>query len=86
MMNGQKKIRRREKPTKRAGSSLQGIVETQMEIVEEEDHSLCPHRCSLHFALTVECPRLKLQNDWILQLVKLEGQDEAQPRNFTWMF
>ena len=33
--------------------------ETQMELVEVENDSLCPRRCSLHYALTVEFPSLK---------------------------
>ena len=32
----------REKPKKRAGNSIQGILETQIEIVEAENHSLGP--------------------------------------------
>ena len=45
--------------TKSTGTSVQGIVETQMEMAETENSSLYPHRCSLRCALTVECPRLK---------------------------
>ena len=33
-MNGMNKIRLRENPTKRAGPRLQGMVKTQLEIVE----------------------------------------------------
>ena len=40
-------------PTKSAGTILQGIVKTQLEVVEVENNSLCPHRFSLHYALTV---------------------------------
>ena len=34
------------------------------EIVEVEKYSLFPHRCSLQFALTMECPRLILKHNW----------------------
>ena len=42
-MNGKNKIRAIENPPKRAGHRAQGIVETQMEIVEVENKSLCTH-------------------------------------------
>ena len=39
---------KREKPTKRSGTSVQGMVKTQLEIVEVEKASLYPHRLILH--------------------------------------
>ena len=57
MMNGMKKIKGIDNPTKRAGPSVQGMVKTQPEIVEVKIDSLYPHRCSLHCALMVECPK-----------------------------
>ena len=59
MMNGLKKNRARDKPTKRADTSVQGIVKTKMEVAEEDNDSLCPHRCSIHYALTVEFTIMK---------------------------
>ena len=41
IMDDKKKIRERDKPSKRAGSRVQGIAKTQMEIVEAENNSLC---------------------------------------------
>ena len=58
-MNEQKENRGGDKPIKRTDPSIQGIVETQMEIVEAENYSLFNHRCSLHCALTMECPSMK---------------------------
>ena len=58
-MNGLKKIRGRDNPTKRAGTIIQGIVKTQLEVVEVESSPLFPHICSLHCALTVEFTRMK---------------------------
>ena len=43
-MNGKKKNRVIKKPTKRAGPSVQGIMETQIKIVGAENTELCPHR------------------------------------------
>ena len=40
------------------GTSIQGNVKTQLDILEVGKASLCPRICSLHFALTVEFPRL----------------------------
>ena len=42
-----------------AGTSVQGMVKNQLEIVELEKLSLFPHRYSLYFALNVEYPGLK---------------------------
>ena len=47
-----------DKPTKRVGTIVQGMVKTKLEIVGVEKASLFPHRCSLNFSLTVECPRM----------------------------
>ena len=41
-----------------AGTSVQGIVKTQLEVVEVENAPLCPHIYSLYFARTVECPSI----------------------------
>ena len=60
-INGLKKYRGRKKPTKRAGTSLQEIVKTQMEVVEKENASLSPHIFSLNYALAVEFSILKQQ-------------------------
>ena len=49
--------RRRDNP-KMAGTSVQGMAKTQLEIVEVEKASLFTHRYILHFSLTVEFPRL----------------------------
>ena len=54
MMNSTKKNTGRENPTKRSGTSIQGTVKTQMEVLEEENISLYPHIRSLHYALNVE--------------------------------
>ena len=54
MMNGLNKNIGREKPIKRAGKRVQGVVKTQLEVVEVENASLCTHIRSLHFALIVE--------------------------------
>ena len=54
------KIRDRDNPLKITGTSVQGIVETQMEILGLENHSLYPFRCSMYCALTEECPSKKL--------------------------
>ena len=51
--------RGRKNTTKRAGPYVQGMVKTKLEVVRIENALLCPHICSLHFAITVECPRLK---------------------------
>ena len=58
-MNGTKKNRIREKPTKREGPILKGIVKTQLEVVGVEKALLFTHRFSLHYELTVECSSLK---------------------------
>ena len=58
MMNGIKKNRRIEKPKKGQGTSLQGIVK-KLGKLEVENDSLCPHVCSLHYTLTMECTGLK---------------------------
>ena len=60
-MNENKKNRVIDNPTKRAGPSVQGIMETQIKTVEAEKNALCPHRYSINFALAVECPQMKLQ-------------------------
>ena len=44
---------------KRLGSSVLGIVKSQLEVDEVEDASLFTQICSLHYALTEEFPRLK---------------------------
>ena len=41
--NGPKKNRGREKLIKREGPRVKGIVKTQLEVVEVENASLCPH-------------------------------------------
>ena len=56
----EEKQRKRE-DQKRAGTIVQGIVEYQMEIVKEENASLCPHRYSIHCTLNMECTSLKEQ-------------------------
>ena len=61
MMNRLKKNRGTEKPTKRAATSLQGMVKNQLEIAEVGKTSLCTHRFSLNFSLTVEFIRLTQQ-------------------------
>ena len=72
IMNGLKKIRRREKPTKRAGTRGQGMVKTQLEVVEVGKASLYPHRFSLNCSLIVECNRLIYNNNnCTLKLVKI---------------
>ena len=58
-MNRANKNRGRDKPAKIAGPSVQVIVKTQLKLVKVGNYSLFPHRFSLHFSLTVECPRLK---------------------------
>ena len=59
MLNGMKKNRAREKPTKRESPIIQGIVKTQQEEVEVGNISLCNHRCSLYYSIAVECSSLK---------------------------
>ena len=59
MINGKKKKRGRENPTKREGPIVQGMVETQMKILEAENDSLCTQGFSMNYALTEECTRLK---------------------------
>ena len=59
MMNGLKKKIGRENPKKMAGTSVKGIVKTQLEVLEVENASLCTHRYSIHCALTVEFTSLK---------------------------
>ena len=58
MMNLLKKNIGREKPTKRSGPSVQGMVKTQLETLEVVKSSLFPHKCIQHFLLIVEYPRL----------------------------
>ena len=58
MVNGLKKNRGMYKPTKREGPIEQGVVKTQLEIVEVSKAALCSHIFSLQFLLTVECPSL----------------------------
>ena len=58
-MNGLNKNRGTEKPTKSAGTRIQGVAKNLMEVVEAENSSLCTHICSLHYALNVECPSLQ---------------------------
>ena len=48
-----------DKHKKRSGPREQGIVKTQLEVMEVENSSLCTHIWSLHCALTVKWPRLK---------------------------
>ena len=85
MIGGLKKKMGREKPIEIAGPSVQWIVETQMEVVEAENASLCPHRRILHDALTVECPSLEFFLKWTLQPVKIEIQDDAHPIKWSQM-
>ena len=61
MVNRKNKIIVGEKLTKRPSPRVKEVVEIKMEILEMENQSLCFHRCLLHCALTVEFPRLKLQ-------------------------
>ena len=49
-----------------SGPSVKGVVKAQLEIVEVTKYSIFPHICSMHFALTVGCPRLILKNNWTL--------------------
>ena len=56
---GLNKNRGRDKGTKRAGTKLQGIVKTELELVEVRNASLYTHICSLHFELTVEYTSIK---------------------------
>ena len=84
-INDNKKRKVIENHTKRAGRSIQGIVETQIEILEVEIFSLFPHICFLYCALTVECPNQKFKNDWTIPPVKIKIQDESQSRNCTYM-
>ena len=58
MINRMNKNKVIDKPTKRVGTIVQGMVKTKLEIVGVEKASLFPHRCSLNFSLTVECPRM----------------------------
>ena len=44
-----------ENSTKMESTIIQGIVKTEMEVVEAENSLLFPHRYSLHYAMTVEC-------------------------------
>ena len=53
----QKKIEDYKKP----GLSVQGMAKTQLETVKVQKSPLFPHKCSLYFELTVECPRLTQQ-------------------------
>ena len=47
-----KKYGKKEAYKKMAGPSVQGIVKTQLKVVEVENASLCPHGCSLNYTLT----------------------------------
>ena len=58
-MNGTNKDSGRENPTKNSGPIVQGMVKTQLEVLEVENDSLCPHICSLNYAMNVECIMLK---------------------------
>ena len=58
MMEGFNKNRGRDTTTKRYGPREQGMVKTQLGIVEAEKSSLYTHRCSLHCAPIVEFPSL----------------------------
>ena len=58
-MNELKENIGKNKPTKSAGTSVQGILKTQLEVVEVENVSLCPHILIQNYALTVECTRQK---------------------------
>ena len=73
MMNGLKKRRGRENPTKMAGPREQGMVKTQLEIVEVGKATLYPHRRSLHCVMIIKFPRQTYENYWTLQPVKLGG-------------
>ena len=53
IINGMNKVIRIDNHTTREGPIEQGIVKTQLEIVEVEKASLFPHKCSIHFALIV---------------------------------
>ena len=46
---GLNKNRGIEKDTKRAGTKLQGILKTELELVEVQNASLYTHICSLNF-------------------------------------
>ena len=45
-------------PLKKSVTREQGMVKTQLEIMELEKFSLCPHRCSIYCALILECARM----------------------------
>ena len=59
MTNGENKNRGRENPTKGQVPAYKGLKKTQLEVVEVENTSICPHIRSLHYALTVERTRLE---------------------------
>ena len=46
---------------KKGSSREQGMLKTQVEIVEVEKASLCTQICSLNFSLIVECLRMTKQ-------------------------
>ena len=64
IIDGLNKDRGRDKDNKRAGNKLQGIVKTELELVEVQNTSLYTHIWILHFALTVEYTRIKYQK-WL---------------------
>ena len=58
MMNGLKKGRGRDKPTKMSVVIVQGMVKTELKIVGVKKYSLYLHRFIMHCALIVGCPNL----------------------------
>ena len=85
VINGLKENRRREKPKKIAGPSVQGMVKNQLEIVEVWKSSFFPHRCSLNLHWLCNVPVWHNKNNWNIQPVKLGVQDKAQPRKLSQM-
>ena len=53
MMNGLKKTRGIDEPTKSSGTREQGMANTQLETAEVEKSSICSHRRIIHCALIV---------------------------------
>ena len=67
----------RYKPTKMAGSIVQGVLKDRMEIVEAENCSLYPHRFSVNYSLTVKYTSAKCQK-WL-------GSTNSQTRGPGWV-
>ena len=60
MLNGMNKIRGGDNPTKRLDPILLSIVKNQLEDVEIENASFCPHICNMYYALNMKCIRLEI--------------------------